>query len=635
MSNVRKILIGDSQGAGCVHIGTFRIENYKSFRDSGEVKLSEGFNVIVGPNNAGKTAIIDGLELRFQNHPHRSLRTAPNRTSQLDDISSVTVTFEIGRSELAILLADETPHIHFPVDPGKPQEPEAERFIQTFATRDPHTVQVRYTPDGQNRSIRIEGFVFPRSIADEGQKTLVFKIDREKNCPVLVNTGAAQRDSLFPRSLADLLRNRIYRFNAERYNLGRSRIRVNSTLSPDASNLASVLHVMQLYELENWKRLNRAVSLVFPDIKHVASRLVSDDEVEVVVSSVAESENRPDLALPLSQCGTGIGQVISVIAVALVSTYPQVILIDEPQTFLHPGAIRKLFDVLKFEGGHEHQYVVTTHSPVVISAAEPTTVLRVHKPEAESHIEVVDLREDQHLRDCLAEVGARPSDVFGADNVLWVEGPTEEVCFPKILTALAGRRSPGTSILAVRSTGDLEGRFAEKFLDIYHRLSAGGGLQPAALGFVFDKESRSAQEREELRRRLKGKLHFLPVRMFENYLVDPRAIVAVASSIDEFFSDQGTDPYHQVQSWLNDNLWCEKYFRSPVPEAERSPEKWREEAHGAELLSDIFSRLSEGRFPYEKVTYGALLTDWIVENAPERLEELSATLTQVIEDGAS
>ncbi len=48
------------------------------------------------------------------------------------------------------------------------------------------------------------------------------------------------------------------------------------------------------------------------------------------------------------------------------------------------------------------------------------------------------------------------SDVFGADNVLWVEGRTEEACFPVIWGSAPtpNERVTATVILGVRQTGD-------------------------------------------------------------------------------------------------------------------------------------------------------------------------------------
>ncbi len=38
-------------------ITKFQVTNFKSFLDSGEIALKQGFNVITGQNSAGKTAL--------------------------------------------------------------------------------------------------------------------------------------------------------------------------------------------------------------------------------------------------------------------------------------------------------------------------------------------------------------------------------------------------------------------------------------------------------------------------------------------------------------------------------------------------------------------------------------------------
>src|SRR4051812_47457666 len=123
----------------------FEIENYKSFLASGETGLSPGFNVIVGPNNAGKTALIEALELRFENHPHRSQRTAPNRNSQPTTTSRINVTFQLGRDELAELLADEMADIHVPASKRPANQAEIDRFVSSFINTDLHLVHASYS----------------------------------------------------------------------------------------------------------------------------------------------------------------------------------------------------------------------------------------------------------------------------------------------------------------------------------------------------------------------------------------------------------------------------------------------------------------------------------------------------------
>jgi predicted ATP-dependent endonuclease of OLD family len=60
-----------------VHLSSLRITNYKSFADSGLVRLESGFNVVVGRNNVGMTALEEAISLRFSDKPHRSLNTVP------------------------------------------------------------------------------------------------------------------------------------------------------------------------------------------------------------------------------------------------------------------------------------------------------------------------------------------------------------------------------------------------------------------------------------------------------------------------------------------------------------------------------------------------------------------------------
>jgi len=49
---------------------------------------------------------------------------------------------------------------------------------------------------------------------------------------------------LLPASLANVLRNKIYTFRAERFGIGQSEIGPNPVLNPDGSNLPQVLHYL-------------------------------------------------------------------------------------------------------------------------------------------------------------------------------------------------------------------------------------------------------------------------------------------------------------------------------------------------------------------------------------------------------
>jgi hypothetical protein len=57
-----------------MRVQRLRIENYKGLNDSGWMEFGPGFNIFVGQNNAGKTAILEGFRFgEAGNRPHKSI----------------------------------------------------------------------------------------------------------------------------------------------------------------------------------------------------------------------------------------------------------------------------------------------------------------------------------------------------------------------------------------------------------------------------------------------------------------------------------------------------------------------------------------------------------------------------------
>lgn len=247
--------------------------------------------------------------------------------------------------------------------------------------------------------------------------------------------------------------------------------------------------------------------------------------------------SRPGVDVPLNDSGTGISQVLALLYVAVTAPAPRIIVIDEPNSFLHPGAAKKLIAILR---RLSHQYLVTTHSPEILNSADPEVVLLVRWDGLKSVVETIDRANLQGQRQILYDLGVRLSDVFGADNVLWVEGPTEEYCFPLLLQHLK-LRSAATAIVAVTSPDDLVRRKPRSVLawEVYERISRGAALLPPALAFSFDRERRTDKEIDDIKRRSRGTVHFISRRTYENYLLDAEAISAVLA---KHAPDSGVEP---------------------------------------------------------------------------------------------
>jgi len=604
-------------------ISQFRVENYKSFRDSGVHVLEPGFNVIIGQNNSGKTAVLEGLSLGFADHPHRSTGTVPLRALAPAGASVVHLRARFTHSDIVRMLARRGVNLVVPV--GRDVEfNESRARLEAVINSDVMDVELRYGPTIAFQSIVLDrhgpllsserAMAMSASVGDDGRVTLSH----------VGKVANAQGEQAFGWQLAELVRRSIYAFRAERLQIGRGQIGVNPTpLAANASNLPQALHALQSSNPARYRSYEALVRNVLPEILAITVPL-SGTTAEIRLWFEPTETERDDLAVLLEESGTGTGQVLAMLYVLITADEPRVFLIDEPQSFLHPGALRRLLAI--FQAHSQHQYVLSTHSPVALAGIALSHLLVSTRKGTETSVESMPLRATDRVQALLADLGVRVSDVFGAENVLWVEGRTEELCVPMIISRVLKRSISGTVILGVKNTGDLFGRNARVTIEIYNKLSKGASLLPTALAFVLDREERSAQERADIEKHSGGKVHFLPRRMFENYLLVPEAIAAVANSIEQFrVAPLSSD---EVRSWLESHAPLKKYATQRDEAADAGD--WRRSGHAKRLLSDLFSELSETRVHYNEVEHGRALTAWLLDSMPDEMREIAEFIDGVL-----
>ena len=313
-----------------------------------------------------------------------------------------------------------------------------------------------------------------------------------------------------------------------------------------------------------------------------------------------------------------MGQVLAILYVAMMLENG-LIVIDEPNSFLHPGAAKKLIQILRQYKGH--QYVIATHSGELIATAEPEIIQLVTWSNGESVVAEMAKDKLDDLRKILLKVGASFSDLFGFDRAIWVEGPTEEACFPRILARLRGKVPLGLIFIAVKNTGDFERKGSQKKLiwELYERLTSGVALLPTVVTFSFDREYRTEREIADLERQSKGRVHFLPRLTYENYLLSSEAITTVLHTALRTIQTSVT--LANVELWLSANggnyisgfNWSGDFLNA----------EWLARVNAPRLLTDLFDQLSGVNLEYQKTVHSVLLTEWILANRPELFAELA------------
>ena len=625
--------------ATTMYISTIKIRNYKSFRESTSIPFTPGLNIIVGKNNAGKSALIEALSLSFINNPHRSIATLPRSSSPIKQEAEIEITFAIPKDELEDVLINNFSEIHIPVEKSfrgsvitnRAIDPEYQKKVLEYVNDNTKSFPLSltflsYTYEGQNL-IKVNGESEREPYRKPALKFSINKERHEMKPEFSIDYQESYgRFSMYDALLAPWFKRRIYMFKAYRPVADTSPFGVNTILALDMSNLAEVLNVLQ-DSPSLFQQLNKYINSIFPDIHAISVRPIqlkvpdntrleevdAEQRLQIRVWPIDPTTNRNDLVQSLSQVGTGVSQVLALLYVILASRNSRIIIIDEPQSFLHPGAIRKVFEILKQFS--QHQYIITTHSSVAVNAGSPQNILLVQKEEMESRVTVINAQETKELAETLADIGTRLSDVFGADNILWVEGETEEICFPLIIRHILRQNLYGTQILAVLETGDLTQKHVDRTYKIYAKLSrTGPTLLPPALGFIFDREDRTLEARSKLENDSGKLVHFTKRKMYENYLLNAQAITAIIAGEDTTRSSSLT--VAEVELWLDQNRWNVKYISTAtstrIQAGPQPVEEWLVEVDGAKLLTDLFAQLSENRVNYGKKRHGELLTQWLI-----------------------
>ena len=598
-----------------MYLSEIKIINYKSFRNSEEIKLEPHINIIIGANNSGKTAFLEALSLNFSHKPHRSLITLPERDSPLAAESEVSIKLTVEPHDFEKLIISNK-ELYFPFPEDSRTSLEVGKAFERCLSENwvIHANLIRageIVPDAIDYGLYRESTIHPKNM---------FRVswNEEDGIKFIENVGGVGKERGLAIQALNLFKSNIYRFHAERLNVSKSATGSSEELAQDASNLPEVIQVLQNRNHARYTRFIRLVTDVFPEVKWISAETIGNSEIEIKVWTVDPDKERDDLAISLSECGTGIGQVLAILYIVVSSNVSRMIIIDEPQSFLHPRAAKKLINILT--KNPQHQYIISTHSSEILAVANPSTITSMEYSEAnESVAKSLNKDETHELSNILEKIGVALSDVLYADNILWVEGPTEEKAFPKILEKADQMSALNrVTILPLANTSGVQSKkHADLVQDIYRKLSAVHALVPPVLGIILDREELTEGEMQKRKEVSENLLTFIPRRCFENYLLDSDAIAAVANNQEGFRDSPLTSA--EVETWLKGKG------------KDKGETEWLENVDGARLLSHLFNALSDSRVSFQKTDHSIQLTEWLLENKPAHFESLTTFIITFLE----
>lgn len=190
-----------------------------------------------------------------------------------------------------------------------------------------------------------------------------------------------------------------------------------------------------------FRTINRLFVHLFPEYSAVASMEDGEGNIEVFFDE-----------FPSESVGDGIKQgLMNIFNLSLFEN--KIFAIEEPEIHLHPKIQREIFNFYK-EQSKERQIIITTHSPIFVGSGDFIKTNLVYKDTEtkETKVKVMGGRED--FKSIKSELGARNTDLFFYDIVVFIEGETEDITFPIIADAMGyDLAEQGINLINIRGSG--------------------------------------------------------------------------------------------------------------------------------------------------------------------------------------
>ncbi|MGG5342187.1 ATP-dependent nuclease [Enterococcus sp. AZ192] len=162
---------------------------------------------------------------------------------------------------------------------------------------------------------------------------------------------------------------------------------------------------------------------------------IKNSDTKITVKSDSRKE-----AMLLSEQGTGVQRmsliytIQKIIEKGLGDLGGRMLLVDEPEAFLHPEAVRGLSASL-YKIGDSMPIIITTHSPVLINLENSHTVIDVFKIDKDKPDAITLFNSNLHSFDCddianmkiLNYVDSYVNEFFFSNKNVIVEGNTEKI----------------------------------------------------------------------------------------------------------------------------------------------------------------------------------------------------------------
>lgn len=343
----------------------FSVQNYKVFKDAFEVKFIDSdnekssniFNILIGKNNMGKSTFLEAISEFFKP------ATASNKIL-IDCFNNIKKNIVL---KATFILNSEDDILQYLIE-EKIIDNNTDSLIITFS---------KIYKENKNAEYDVIDCQF--ELSAKQTKEIVKYIHNEEPYYIRPHMTTEEIDKIISNIYSDAITSTanetsdLEKINDDVKNyITNLKTETDSSLNEIGSRVSETLN--SLFTDQNLKidisggNLN---SLSIKDLlKNVDTRITvsSNNNKEMLLSEQGTGVQRMSLIYTIQNIiGDGIGNLGN-----------RMLLVDEPEAFLHPEAIRGLSSSL-YEIGNSMPIIITTHSPILINLENNHTIIDVFK----------------------------------------------------------------------------------------------------------------------------------------------------------------------------------------------------------------------------------------------------------------
>lgn len=392
-----------------MRIKTFTVNNYRSIKTANSISISNKC-VIIGPNNEGKSNILQGLALCLATITEGYRRRIRKSPSYRPGHNNRRIGFDWERDFPIDLQASEAngeSSFELTLD-MTPAERKALSSLLKDSLLDEMTLIMKF---GKNS--------FSVGARSTKKKAEDIKIDPEKvfeffNEHLSFHYIPAIRPTEYSIDIIEGLLEE-----------GLSELDTNTEYNKALRSLESLQKPI-LSSLG--KQLTESIREFILEVKKV--EVATEDTLRRVISRSLSVSIEDSAKTDIEQKGDGIKSLIAISLVnhAIHSKSPNksmILALEEPESHLHPAAIHRLSRIIN-EISSKQQVIITTHSPLLVDRSEIARNVLVNKQKAEQATSISNIRDT---------IGVHVSDnLTNSSWVLLVEGKSDEMIVTKWLS---------------------------------------------------------------------------------------------------------------------------------------------------------------------------------------------------------